>query len=42
MGPGRRKRRQDSLWIATEELTRTGGHVFYERKNRSRASHESN
>ena len=34
MGLGRRKRRQDSLWIATEELPRTGGHVFYERANR--------
>jgi len=34
MGLGRKKRRQDSLWIATQELPRTGGHVFYERVNR--------
>ncbi len=34
MGLGRRKRRQDSLWVATQELPRTGGHVFYERVNR--------
>ena len=31
MGLGRRKRRQDSLWVAKQELPRTGGHVFYER-----------
>jgi transposase len=34
MALGRKKRRQDSLWIATQELPRTGGHVFYERVNR--------
>lgn len=34
MALGRRKRRQDSLWIPTQELPRTGGHVFYERVNR--------
>ena len=34
MGLGGRKRRQDSLWVATEELPRTAGHVFYERVNR--------
>jgi len=34
MGLGRKKQRQDSLWIATQELPRTGGHVFYERLNR--------
>ncbi len=34
MALGRRKQRQDSLWIATQELPRTGGHVFYERVNR--------
>ena len=34
MGLGRRKRRQESLWVATGELPRTGGHVFYERVNR--------
>lgn len=34
MGMGRKGRRQESLWIATEELPRTKGHVFYERVNR--------
>ena len=34
MALGRKKRRQESLWIATRELPRTGGHVFYERVNR--------
>ena len=34
MGMGRRKDRQDTLWVATQELPRTGGHVFYERVNR--------
>ena len=34
MALGRKKQRQDSLWIGTQELPRTGGHVFYERVNR--------
>jgi transposase len=34
MGMGRRKERQDMLWVATAELPRSGGHVFYERVNR--------
>ncbi len=34
MGMGRRKDRQEALWVATAELPRTGGHVFYERVNR--------
>ena len=35
MGMGRRKRgRQESLWVATQELPRTKGHVFYDRVNR--------
>ena len=29
MGMGRRKHRQDTLWVATAELPRTAGHVFY-------------
>jgi transposase len=33
MAMGRKKARQEALWIATEELARTGGHVFYERVN---------
>ena len=35
MGLGRKKRRQDSRWIAMQELPRTSGHVFYERVNRT-------
>lgn len=34
MGMGRRKDRQDTLWVATAELPRSTGHVFYERLNR--------
>jgi len=34
MALGRRQHRQDSLWVATQELPRTGRHVFYERVNR--------
>ena len=34
MGMGRRKHRQDTWWVATAELWRTAGHVFYERVNR--------
>ena len=34
MGMGRKNRLQESLWIATQELSRTKGHVFYERVNR--------
>ena len=34
MGMGRKRRRQESLWVATQELLRTKGHVFYERVNR--------
>ena len=33
MGMGRKNRLQESLWIATPELPRTKGHVFYERVN---------
>jgi transposase len=34
MALGRKKQRQESLWIAAQELPRTGGHAFYERVNR--------
>ncbi len=34
MGMGRKKDRQATLWVATAELPRTAGHVFYERVNR--------
>lgn len=34
MGMGRKKQRQEPLWVATQELPRTKGHVFYDRVNR--------
>ena len=34
MGMGRKRQRQESLWVATQELPRTKGHVFYDRVNR--------
>jgi transposase len=33
MAMGRRRARQQALWIATKELPRTRGHVFYDRVN---------
>jgi len=33
MAMGRKRARQEALWVATEELARTGGHAFYERVN---------
>src|SRR5687768_14510465 len=33
MAMGRKKARQEALWIATAELARSKGHVFYERVN---------
>lgn len=34
MGMGRKRERQESLWVASQELPRTKGHIFYERVNR--------
>ena len=34
MGMGRKRWRQESLWVATQELPRTKGHVFYDRVKR--------
>jgi|TARA_B100001971_G_scaffold53623_1_gene48749 transposase len=34
MGMGRRKDRQEALWVASAELPRGAGHVFNERVNR--------
>lgn len=40
MGMGRReRRRQQTMWVATEQLPRTAGHVFYERVNKVLAEH---
>jgi len=33
MAMGRRKARQEQLWVATDALARGGGHAFYERVN---------
>lgn len=33
MAMGKKRARQQRLWIAAGELPRTGGHVFYDRVN---------
>ncbi len=33
MAMGKKRARQQPLWIATKELPRTRGHVFYDRVN---------
>src|SRR5438128_995155 len=40
MAMGRKRARQQALWIATEELARTGGHAFYERVNEILEEHQ--
>lgn len=40
MAIGRRQRhRQETMWLASEELPRTAGHVFYDRVNKVLAEH---
>lgn len=40
MAMGRRKRhRQQTMWLTTEQLPRTAGHVFYDRVNKILAEH---
>jgi transposase len=34
MGMGRKRQHQESLWVASQELPRTKGHIFYDRVNR--------
>ena len=34
MGKRRRRGRQPSMWVASSDLPRSGGHPFYERLNR--------
>ena len=34
MEMGRKRQRQETLWVATQELPRRKGHVFYDRVNR--------
>ena len=40
MGLGRRETTQPGMWIATHELPRSPGHVFYEKLNRLLADAE--
>jgi transposase len=40
MAMGRKRARQQALWIATEELARSGGHAFYEQVNEVLAEHQ--
>ena len=40
MAMGRKRARQQALWIATEELARSGGHAFYEQVNQVLAEHQ--
>jgi transposase len=39
MAMGRKRARQQALWVATETIARTKGHVFYERVNRILEEH---
>jgi transposase len=40
MAMGRRQRhQQQTMWLATEQLPRTAGHVFYDRVNKVLAEH---
>ena len=40
MAMGRKRARQQALWVATEELARSGGHAFYEQVNEILAEHQ--
>ena len=40
MAMGRKRGLQQALWIATEELARTGGHAFYGRVNQILEKHQ--
>jgi len=35
MGKRKRRARQASMWLATQELPRTAAHPFYRRSNRA-------
>ena len=40
MAMGQRQRhRQQTMWLATEQLPRTAGHVFYDQVNKTLAQH---
>ena len=36
---GDKRHRQQTMWLATEQLPRTAGHVFYDRVNKILAEH---
>jgi transposase len=40
MAMGRKRARQQALWVATEQLAQSGGHAFYEQVNEILAEHE--
>jgi transposase len=37
---GRKRARQQALWVATEQLAQSGGHAFYEQVNEVLAAHQ--
>jgi Transposase domain (DUF772) len=40
MAMGRKRARQQALWVATEQLAESGGHAFYEQLNEILAAHQ--
>jgi len=40
MAMGRRRARQQALWVATEQLAQSGGHAFYEQVNEVLNEHQ--
>jgi transposase len=40
MAMGRKKTRQQALWVATEQLAQSGGHAFYEQVNQILNEHQ--
>ena len=40
MAMGRKRARQQALWVATEQLAQSGGHAFYEQVNQILSEHQ--
>jgi transposase len=40
MAMGRKRARQQALWVATEQLAQSGGHAFYEHVNEILNAHQ--
>jgi hypothetical protein len=40
MAMGRKRERQQALWVATEQLAQSGGHAFYEQVNEILNEHQ--